>query len=90
MKEENSLPWIETTRFGYEVHTMMNNITVCCGANETIEIDKLYGPLASTGVKVVLEYTNKNADWVVYKEKLSDENREWVEIARWDCQEGLP
>jgi hypothetical protein len=66
-------------------------VTVNCSANQTIEIDKSYGPLAALGVRVVLEYKSGKSDWVVSRERPKDpkdggSEMEWVEMARWDCQ----
>ena len=81
-------------RFGkWAVHTGCNgHFIVNCGANEIIEIAKLYGPLAASGVRVILEYKNDVADWVVYREKLGKgaEESQWIEVARWYCQTDWP
>lgn len=88
MSEYTGQPWLKL-RFGrWEVNTMNGGILVCCGANEIIEIDKLYGPLAAHGVRVRLEYKDDKSDWVIESEDLK--NEKWIERARWDCQDGWP
>lgn len=89
MDKEDVKPWIEK-RFGrWEVNTSCESgILVNCGVNETIEIDKLYGPLAAHGVRVRLEYKDNKADWVVESEDLA--NEKWIERARWYCQDNWP
>ena len=61
---------------------------VNCGANEVIEIDKLYGPLAAHNVRIRLEYKDGVSDWVVESQDLK--NNTWKERARWDCQDDWP
>lgn len=72
---------------GYENKHVVINV----GVDQTVEIDKLYGPLCALGVRIRLEYNDKCSDWVVEREKPADVNdsgspMEWVEVARWDCQ----
>lgn len=88
----NDIPWIEKSKFGhYEINTMGQKIIVNCGANETIEIDKLYGPLCASGVRIRLEYTAECSDWVVEREKINNAAAsEWIEVTRWDCQLDWP
>lgn len=95
-EEEDDKPWLEK-RFGrWEVNTKMTGLVVCCGANETIEIDKLYGPLCATGVRVRLEYEGEKSDWVIERERLNTDEEgnsldtTWIEMARWDCQMDWP
>lgn len=93
MVEEQDPPWLSKTNWGtWEINTMGNGLTVNCSVNEVIEIDKLYGPLSATGVRVRLEFDDKYTDWVVEREKLSGgaEDSQWIEMARWDCQMDWP
>lgn len=86
-------PWLEKNNWGeWEVNAGDGKLTVNCSANQIIEIDKLYGPLAAFGVRIRLEYANDVADWVVEREKLDDsaEGRQWIEMCRWDCQLDWP
>ncbi len=64
------------------------NIRVCLGVNQWVEIDKLYGPLAASFVRIRLEYLGDVTDWVV--ECQNPSTGEWEEKARWDCQENWP
>jgi hypothetical protein len=88
LKEIDDKPWLES-KFGYwqinlpaETKAIIN-----CSANQTIEIDKLYGPLSALGVRIRLEYTSNTSDWVVEREKaVGNIETTWVEVARWDCQ----
>jgi hypothetical protein len=82
-------PWMEE-RFGvWEFHPGYGNeVRVNVGVNQTVEIDKLYGPLAAHGVRVRLEYEGERTDWVVEYKNLK--TGEWIEKARWDCQEDWP
>jgi hypothetical protein len=86
-------PWNEL-RFGeWEVNIPSDQkVTINIGANQTIEIDKLYGPLAALGVRIRLEYANDKSDWVVEREKISSNGAEseWIEMTRWDCQMDWP
>lgn len=95
---EDTKPWLEY-RFGkWEVNLQSDTkVLINCCSNQTIEIDKLYGPLSALGVRILLEYiSNSAADWVVYREKFcydKDGNplpTEWIEVARWDCQLDWP
>lgn len=79
-------PWLTKGRRWWECHTGINDIEVCCGANEWITVSKIYGPLCASDVRVRLEYDNDRADWVV--ECMA--NDDWEEKARWGCQEGFP
>lgn len=92
-KEIPAEPWNEL-RFGeWEVNIPCDQkVTINIGANQTVEIDKLYGPLAAFGVRIKLEYADGKSDWVVEREKASTEgvDREWIEMARWDCQLDWP
>ena len=59
-------------------------VNVSC--NQSVVIDKLYGPLCASDVRVRLEYDDAgNTDWVV--EYLNPTTEEWELKARWDCQE---
>lgn len=58
------------------------------GCNQIVEVDKLYGPLCCSPVRVFLEYKDDVSDWVVQYQNLTTE--EWEEKARWDCQENWP
>ena len=85
-----SAPWLSEAHGKLEINPGRDCI-VNVGANQVVEIDKLYGPLASLGVKVVLEYKDDKSDWVVSRERPKDpkdggSDMEWVEVARWDCQ----
>lgn len=86
--EDENKPWLEKRFNRWEVNTKCAGIMVNCAANEIIEIDKLYGPLAAHGVRVRLEYKDDKADWVIESEDLKTEK--WIERARWFCQEGFP
>lgn len=82
-------PWNEKRFDRWEVNIGDDpKVVINCCANQVIEIDKLYGPLAATGVRVRLEYNDTCSDWVVEREKLSggSAESEWIEMARWDCQ----
>lgn len=61
---------------------------VCCGTNQQIEIDKLYGPLCAELVRITLQREGEVADWVV--ERLNQTTERWEEKARWHCQESYP
>jgi len=65
----------------------MEDLEVETGANVKIKINKVFGPLCATSVRVYLEYNHKKSDWVV--EHLDWKSSDWVEMARWDCQEGM-
>lgn len=73
-----------------------DHVVINCMANQTIEIDKLFGPLAALGVRIRLEYKNGVSDWVIEREVPIPESDgtwvdvSWVEVARWDCQMGWP
>lgn len=74
-----------------EVNPMGEDCVVNVGTNQTVEIDKLYGPLCALGVRIRLEYKNDVSDWVVERERPKDKKdsaceMEWIEMARWDCQ----
>lgn len=59
-----------------------------CAGDQTIEIDKLYGPLIACGVRVRLEV--KTGEWVVSRERVpKDGETTWEEMARFDCQESI-
>lgn len=85
-------------RFGkWEINLRYDTEAVInCSANQTIEIDKLYGPLAALGVRIRLEYNDKCSDWVVEREILKNDDQGnslpavWKEVARWDCQLDWP
>ncbi len=91
MSEFKLAPSIETHLGAWQVNAGSDDITVNVSANQTVEIDKLYGPLAALGVRVRLEYRGDISDWVVERERPTDKRdggsaMEWVEMARWDCQ----
>lgn len=73
-----------------------SHVTINCIANQTIEINKLFGPLAALNVRVRLEYFGDRSDWVVEREKPIPNadgtwsDVEWVEVTRWDCQLDWP
>ena len=56
------------------------------GANQHVEIDKLFGPLAAHPVRVHLDYGSTS--WVV---ECCEGNggEDWVEKARFSCQTGM-
>jgi hypothetical protein len=80
--------WIEERNGKVEVNPMGQDVTVNVGTNQRVTIDKLYGPLCASEVRVHLEHTNDKADWVVEHYNLKEER--WEEKARWDCQESWP
>ena len=89
MKDDDK-PRLEKPHETWEVHPGHGvPITVCVGANQIVEIDKLYGPLCSHDVRIRLEYTNDKSDWVV-EIRQPEIDAPWIEKARWDCQEGWP
>lgn len=63
-------------------------LRVFASANQIVEVNKEYGPLAAEDVRVRLEYTDEKTDWVV--ERYNVETNVWEEKARWDCQESWP
>lgn len=83
-------PWLNTNQFGVEEVNSgeCSYFRVNCSANQTIEIDKLYGPLCASPVRIRLEYGSNLADWVVEYQNPSTE--QWEEKARWGCQESWP
>jgi hypothetical protein len=86
-------PWIEKRFNKFEINVGSDDLVIVnCSANQTIEIDKLYGPLAALGVRIRLEYKGDISDWVIEREQLGDEGLDptWIEMARWDCQLGWP
>lgn len=58
-------------------------VTVNIGANQTIIIDKLFGPLIAETVRIRLDYGP--GTWVV--ERLNLTTEKWELKAQWDCQE---
>lgn len=82
-------PWLDNSHGQWEVNPDCDSsgARINTGANYPVEIDKLYGPLASHLVRIRLEYTNDVSDWVVERQLL--EGDAWIEMARWDCQLGF-
>lgn len=95
-EDDESKPWLQKSFDRWEVNARGDGLIVNCGANETIEIDKMFGPLAATGVRVRLEYHDEIADWVIEREKLiinpdgNSGETQWIEMARWYCQMDWP
>lgn len=89
MKKEFDDVWTEV-RFGrVEINIgQQEEVCVNIGANQVVEIDKMYGPLSSYPVRVRLEYTEKCSDWVF--EYQNPKTEQWVEKCRFDCQEDWP
>ena len=93
---DETKPWLEKRWDRWEVNPVYGQpIRVNIGVDQTVEIDKLYGPLAAFCVRIRLEYKTENgktiSDWVVERERPSNVGdasapMEWLEIARWDCQ----
>lgn len=85
--DNDDRPWLNKTKEAWEVNIHTGTkLIVNCGVNQTIEIEKLFGPLAAFGVRVTLEYNGDKSYWVVEREKAKGIDTEWVEVARWDCQ----
>lgn len=53
------------------------NVTIQCGG-EPIVIDKLYGPLSVSPIRIHLDF--ERCEWVIEKEETS-----WVEVARFEA-----
>lgn len=90
--DEKVKPWLGF-HFGHEVHLgEAEKITVNVSANDVVEIDKLYGPLCATNVRVFLEHKDGKCDWVVQRQRIfaGSAECEWIEMARWDCQMDWP
>lgn len=72
-----------------EIYPGPTDFTVFVGANQKVTIDKLFGPLSASDVRVYLDYNDgRNPDWVV--EYLNPSTELWEEKARWYCQENWP
>lgn len=83
---KDTKPWLEKRGDTWEVNPMGLDIKINIGANQKVVIDKLYGPLAASDVRVYLDF--QSAEWVVEYMNLTTEK--WEEKARWDCQENWP
>lgn len=77
-------PDIYQDKFHRWIVSTMENLNIDTGANVKIEIDKLYGSLCASSVRVHLEYKDNISDWVI--ENLNVKTGQWDEMARWDCQ----
>lgn len=82
---EDEKPWV-TSEFGkWVVHTV-DPVELNIGANNTIFIDKMYGPLAAAPVRITLKYEDTTpATWVVEYKNFTTDN--WEVKAEWNCQE---
>jgi hypothetical protein len=79
-------PRVETHFGKWEIHINSDIVEICCGANQTIVIDKMYGPLSAYPVRVTLKYDKDfDGDWVVEYQNPTTEK--WEVKARWSCQE---
>ncbi len=78
--------WLSRHLGELEVNPMGEDIRVNVGTNQKVTVDKLYGPLAASEVRVWLDSTT--AQWVV--EYCNPTTEEWEEKARWYCQENWP
>jgi hypothetical protein len=76
-------PWISEENSIAEVNLGDAPVVrVNCSANQIIEIDKLYGPLVASGVRIRLQYDDNVIDWVVEREASEGV---WEETARWSA-----
>lgn len=69
-------------------HPMGSDVVVDVGTNQKVVIDKLFGPLCASEVRVFLQHDGDRYDWVV--EYLNPTTELWEEKARWCCQENWP
>jgi len=88
-------PWLDKHLGEHEVNMgSAGTLRVNVGANDIVIIDKLYGPLCASDVRIYLEYKDdKDPEWVVeYLNPAKSRPGEdvWEEKARWDCQESWP
>lgn len=84
-------PYFQRRFDRWEITPPMDDKSGCVieiGANQIVEIDKVFGPLCASPVRVFLEYDNDVADWVVQYQNPT--TNEWEEKARWYCQESWP
>lgn len=81
-------PWIDQHSGQWEVNPMGQDIRVNIGAGQKVIVDKLYGPLCASDVRVWIDQRDGVLDWVVEYQNPTTE--QWEEKARWDCQENWP
>jgi len=86
--KQDEKPWIEGD-FGRWAINVQSDVIIKCSANQVIEIDKMYGPLAAFPVRVTLKYDKDTpGDWVVEYQNPTTEK--WEVKAQWSCQENWP
>jgi hypothetical protein len=61
----------------------MKEVVINVGADQIVEIDKLFGPQCSSKIRV--RHDLQDCQWVVEEENFN--NGKWVERARFDAQE---
>lgn len=86
LKDEE--PWIGGD-WGTWAINIRGDVTINCGANQTITVDKMYGPLCAYPIRITLKYDkNCSGDWVVEYQNPTTE--QWEIKAQWSCQENWP
>lgn len=80
-------PWLSLEHDVWEVNEQGNEIIRVNIGAATVQVDKLYGPLAAETVQIRLD--RSTAEWIVERQRVDDDET-WEEKARWDCQESWP
>lgn len=86
--KEDEKPYIDGCWGKWSI-VISSDVVIECGANQTIEIDKMFGPLAAYPVRITLKYDKDTpGDWIVEYQNPTTEK--WEIKAQWSCQENWP
>ena len=52
-----------------EITMRVNKMTILCGCDQTVVIDKMYGPLCANAIRVHLDYDS--VCWIIERERIT-------------------
>lgn len=77
--------WEDENERGFEYNPPvgLERITINIGITPVVEINKLYGPWCANSIRARLDFDT--GQWVIEVERLNNDERSWVEAARFEA-----